>query len=286
MRAIIGSGQLASGFTTSLRVKGTWWRMTERGLFRTLPCFGGMRRRSFSVASEVFVAQIRWHDGSRPCTRHCGGASARSSVFWNRIPPLSLCNALHPADETEDQELENLLECALLHAKQAFRGLAGELDRRVRAWIRANSTLGAGALHKWAARDDLAPRLPQQALDSEGLLTPKKMLGHWKAKWSTRWQQHRDRFLQLRLAICKLRHEIRSGFIEQGLVGGIHPETLRAQAQLCKTETGMGADRWRAQDLAKLPLQAFSTLSASWRHVSESWPGRRSGWRFSPLCSP
>ena len=172
------------------------------------------------------------------------------------------CNALHAADEIEDQELENLIACALVHAKQAFRGLAGELDRRVRAWIRANSTMGAGALHKWAARDNLAPRLPQQALDSEGsrLPTPREMLGHWRAKWSTRWQQHRDRFLQLRLAICKLRHEIRSGDIEHGLVGGIHPDTLRAQAQLYKTEAGMGADRWRAQDLANLPQQAFSAL--------------------------
>ena len=34
-------------------------------------------------------------------------------------------------------------------------------------------------------------------------------------------------------------------------------ETLRAQAQLYKTEAGMGANRWRAQDLANLPLQAF-----------------------------
>ena len=57
-----------------------------------------------------------------------------------------------------------------------------ELDRRVRAWIVANSTLGASALHKWDARDDLAPRLPQQALDSTGrrLLTPREMLKHWK----------------------------------------------------------------------------------------------------------
>ena len=135
------------------------------------------------------------------------------------------CNALHAADEKKDQELENLIACALLHAKQAFRGLAGELDRRVRAWIRANSTMGAGALQKWAARDNLAPRLPQQAWDSEGsrLLTPREMLGHWKAKWSTRWQQHPNRFLQLRLTICEKRHEIRSGVIEHGLVGGIHP---------------------------------------------------------------
>ena len=168
---------------------------------------------------------------------------------------------MHAADEIEDQELENLIAVALFHPKQAFRGLAGELDRRVRAWIRVNSTMGAGALHKWAAKDNLAPRLPQQALDSEGsrLLTP-RMLGHWRAKWTTRWQQHQDRFLQLRLAICKLRHEIRSGDIEHGLVGGIHPDTLRAQAQLYKTEAGMGADRWRAQDLANLPQQAFSAL--------------------------
>ena len=34
------------------------------------------------------------------------------------------CNALHEADEIEDQELENLIACALFHAKQAFRGLA------------------------------------------------------------------------------------------------------------------------------------------------------------------
>ena len=127
---------------------------------------------------------------------------------------------------------DNLIACALFHAKQAFRGLAGELERRVRGWIRANSTMGAGALHKWAAKDSLAPRLPQQALDSEGtrLLTPREMLGHWRAKWSTRWQQHRDRFLQLRFEICKLRHEIRSGGIDHGMVGGIHPDTLRAQA--------------------------------------------------------
>ena len=57
------------------------------------------------------------------------------------------CDALHAADEIEDQELENLISRALLHAKQAFRGLAGELDRRVRAWILTNSTMGAGALH-------------------------------------------------------------------------------------------------------------------------------------------
>ena len=117
-------------------------------------------------------------------------------------------------------------------------------------------------LAQMGARDNLAPRLPQQALDSEGsrLLTPREMLGHWKAKWSTRWQQHRDRFLQFRLAICKLRREIRSGDIDHGLVGGIHPDTLRAQAQLHKTEAGMGADRWRARDLANLPQQAFSAL--------------------------
>ena len=90
------------------------------------------------------------------------------------------CNALHAVDEIEDQELDNLIACVLFHAKQAFRGLAGELDRRVRGWIRANSTVGAGALHKWATKDSLAPRLPQQALDSEGsrLLTPREMLGH------------------------------------------------------------------------------------------------------------
>ena len=173
------------------------------------------------------------------------------------------CDALHAVDEIGDQELENIISRALLHAKQAFRGLAGEIDRRVRAWILANSTMGAGALHKWAARDDSAPRLPQQALDSQGrrLLSPREMLGHWRAKWRVRWQQHRDRFIQLRLAVCKLRHEIRSGFAEHGLAGGIHPETLRAQAQLYKTEAGMGADRWRARDLANLPLQAFSAPS-------------------------
>ena len=54
----------------------------------------------------------------------------------------------------------NLITRALLHSKQAFRGLAGELDKRVRAWILANSTMGAEALHKWAARDDLAPVPP------------------------------------------------------------------------------------------------------------------------------
>ena len=122
--------------------------------------------------------------------------------------------------------------------------------------------MGAGALHKWSAKDNLAPRLPQQALDSEGsrLLTPREMLGLWRAKWSTRWQQHRNRFLQLRFEICKLRHEIRSKDIDHGLAGGIHPDTLRAQARLYKTEAGMGADRWRAQDLANLPQQAFSAL--------------------------
>ena len=169
---------------------------------------------------------------------------------------------MHAVDEIEDQQLDNLIACALFHAKQASRGLAGELDRRVRGWIRANSTMGAGALHKWAAKDSLAPRLPQQALDSEGtrLLTPTEMLRHWRAKWSTRWQQHQDRFLQLRFEICKLRHEIRSGSIDHGLEGGIHSDTLRAQARLYKTEAGMGADRWRAQDLANLPQQAFSAL--------------------------
>ena len=60
------------------------------------------------------------------------------------------CNALHAVDEIEDQELDNLIARALFHAKQAFRGLAGELDRRVRGWFRANSTMGAVALHKWA----------------------------------------------------------------------------------------------------------------------------------------
>ena len=90
------------------------------------------------------------------------------------------CNALPAVDEIEDQDLDNLIACALSHAKQAFRGLAGELDRRVRGWIRANSTMGAGALHKWSDKDSLAPRLPQQALDSEGswLLTPREKVEH------------------------------------------------------------------------------------------------------------
>ena len=39
------------------------------------------------------------------------------------------CNALHAVDEIEDQELDDLIACALFHAKQAFLGLAGELDR-------------------------------------------------------------------------------------------------------------------------------------------------------------
>ena len=144
------------------------------------------------------------------------------------------CDALHAADEIEDWEVENLISRALLHAKHAFRGLAGKLDRRVRAWILTNSTTGAGALYKWVARDDLAPRLSQQALDSAGrrLLTPWEMLELWKAKWRARWKQHRDGFVQLQSAVCQLRHEIRAGIAEHGLAGGIHPETLLAQEQL------------------------------------------------------
>ena len=65
-RADTGDEQHVSVFTTLLRAKVTWWRMTELGLFMTLPCFGGMRRRNFSVASELFAAQIQWLDSSGP----------------------------------------------------------------------------------------------------------------------------------------------------------------------------------------------------------------------------
>ena len=56
------------------------------------------------------------------------------------------CEAMHAIDEIDDRDLERLIEWALAHAKRPFRSLAGELDRRVRAWIIVNSTLGAGAL--------------------------------------------------------------------------------------------------------------------------------------------
>ena len=39
-----------------------WWRTTEPRLFGTLPCFGGMKQRSFSVSPEVCAAQTPWHD--------------------------------------------------------------------------------------------------------------------------------------------------------------------------------------------------------------------------------
>ena len=86
------------------------------------------------------------------------------------------CDALHATDVIGDQELEGFISRALLYANVAFRSLTGELDRRVRAWIMANSTMGAGALHRWSARDEHAPRLPRQALDSKGhrLLTPRE----------------------------------------------------------------------------------------------------------------
>ena len=44
----------------------------------------------FSVASELYAAQIQRLDSSGPCMRHFEAASARSHFFWNRTPPLSL----------------------------------------------------------------------------------------------------------------------------------------------------------------------------------------------------
>ena len=70
-----------------------------------------------------------------PNMRHCGSASALCHGTLKRTPLLS----------SRRVQLENLIARALVHARLAFRGLVGELHRRVRAWIIANSTIGAGA---------------------------------------------------------------------------------------------------------------------------------------------
>ena len=148
----------------------TWWDETAQFLRRTQSL-----RRTNPEARQLQAMQqaLRLRISSL-------------SVTSKQTPLLSWkCEAMHAIDEIDDRDLEGLIERTLAHAKRTFRCLAGELDRRVRAWIVANSSLGARALHKWAARDDQAARLARQSLDSSGrrLLTPKEMLEHWKAKW-------------------------------------------------------------------------------------------------------
>ena len=128
-----------------------------------------MRRHSSYDEPRVRVEQTQRRGSSGPCSRLCCFASVRFRGTSKRTPLLSWrsdqCGA-KPCNRCDDRDLEGLIERALAHATRTLRGLARELDRRVRAWIMANSALGAGALHNWAAGDDQAARLPQQTLNS------------------------------------------------------------------------------------------------------------------------
>ena len=140
----------------------------------------------------------------------------------------------------------------------------------------------------WAARDDSAPRLPQQALDSQGrrLLTAQRDVGALEGKVecldgsnigvassSSVWQSVN--------CVMKFGNSSSSTvwyttFIPRRCV----PRPNSTKPKLGWELTDGGRRIW--QTYRGEPSQHFR---ASWRHVNESWPGRRSGWRFSPLCS-
>ena len=149
-------------------------RMIEFAPFRILLCCGGTTmaqllcriqslRRANLVARQLHASREALRQRISSLPRHL---ESDPSLEFEERP--NWCDALHAADEIADNDLENLIARALAHAKQAFRGLAWELGRHVRAWIIANSTMGVGALHKWAARDDHAPSFAASGTGFDG----------------------------------------------------------------------------------------------------------------------
>ena len=170
--------------------------------------------------------------------------------------------------------------------RRLFGGLAGELDRRARAWIRANSTMGAGALHKWAAGDNLAPRLPQQALDSEGsrLLTPRC--------WDTGRQSGAPVGSSIETASFKsvwrsVNCDMKFGAGTSSMAWWEVFIPTRCEPRPNSFRPKLAWERTDGECMIWLTYRSRRSrrLVVSWRRVNVSWPGRRNGWQFSPLCS-
>ena len=197
------------------------------------------------------------------------------------------CNALHAVDEIEDQELDNLIACALFHAKQAFRGLAGELDRRVRGWIRANSTMGAGALHKWAAKDSLAHAFHSKlwTLREPGCSRPERC-----------WDSGGQSGAPVGSSTETVSFNSVSKSVNYGMKFGAGASIMAWWEVFIPIRCEPRPDfirpklAWERTDGERKTWPTYRSrrsrrLVVSWRRVNVSWPGRRNGWQFSPLCS-